>query len=54
VICRSQRDILEGKQIKEAFKAESIWFKTSEAYSSMSSKAGVPYLCKSLNEIIVR
>lgn len=54
VICRSQRDILEGKQIMEALKAESIWFKSSDIYSSMSSKAGVPYLCKTLNEIIVK
>ena len=53
-ICRSQRDILEGKQIMEALKAESIWFKSSDIYSSMSSKAGVPYLCKTLNEIIVK
>lgn len=54
VICRSQRDILEGKQIKEALRAEQIWFKSSEVYGSMSSRTGIPYLCKTLNEIIVK
>lgn len=54
VICRSQRDIMEGKLIKDALKSEDLWFKTSEAYQAMSNRAGIPFLCKTLNEIIVK
>jgi dynamin 1-like protein len=54
VKCRSQRDILEGKQIKDALNSEDAWFKSSLDYSSMSQRTGISFLCKKLNEIIVR
>ena len=54
VICRSQRDIMEGKQIKDALVAEDQYFKKSEAYGVMSNRCGVPFLCRTLNEIIVK
>lgn len=54
VVCRSQRDIMEGKQIKESLQAEQLWFKKSEAYAAMSNRCGVPFLCRSLNEVIVK
>ena len=32
VVCRSQKDILQGRTIEEALKAEERFFKTSQAY----------------------
>jgi len=54
VVCRSQRDIMEGKQITEALKSEDLFFKNSEAYGAMSLRCGIPFLCRTLNEIIVK
>ena len=54
VVCRSQRDIMQGKPIKEALRNEELFFKTKEEYQAMSSRAGIPFLCRSLNEIIVK
>lgn len=54
VICRSQKDIQEGQNIADALKMEEVYFKTNDAYSSISIRTGVPFLCKTLNEIIVR
>jgi len=54
VVCRSQRDIMEGKSIIESLKAEEIFFRTSDDYQAMSNKCGVTYLCRTLNENIVR
>lgn len=54
VVCRSQRDIMEGKQIKDSLMSEQLWFKKSEAYGAMSNRCGVPFLCRSLNEVIVK
>ncbi len=54
VVCRSQKDILSGKPIKEALAAEDSYFKTSQIYAPLASKLGTLYLCKTLNVIIVK
>ena len=54
VICRSQRDIQQGKPIREALVSEDNFFKTHQHYASLASKLGTPYLCKTLNMIIVK
>jgi dynamin 1-like protein len=53
VVCRSQKDILQGRTIEDALKAEERFFKTSQVYSAAASRLGVPYLAQSLNKIIV-
>jgi dynamin 1-like protein len=45
---------LEGKTIKDCLRDEERFFKTNENYRALSSRCGVPYLCRSLNEIIVK
>jgi len=54
VVCRSQKDILSGKPIREALAAEESFFKTSQIYAPLASKLGTLYLCKTLNVIIVK
>ena len=54
VVCRSQKDIMAGKPIKEALDAESLYFKTNKNYAPIANKMGTPYLCRTLNMIIVK
>jgi len=54
VVCRSQKDILSGKPIKEALSAEENFFRTSNIYAPLASRLGTAYLCKNLNVIIVK
>lgn len=54
VVCRSQKDILSGKPIKEALAAEENFFRTSNIYAPLASRLGTSYLCKNLNVIIVK
>ena len=54
VVCRSQKDITTGKSIKESLVAEENFFKTSSIYGPIASRMGTPYLCKTLNTIIVK
>jgi dynamin 1-like protein len=54
VVCRSQKDILSGKLIKEALAAEENFFRTSNIYAPLASRLGTSYLCKNLNVIIVK
>jgi hypothetical protein len=54
VICRSQKDILSGKPIKEALIAESNFFKTSVTYAPYANQLGTHFLCRTLNVIIVK
>lgn len=54
VVCRSQKDILAGKPIKEALVSEDNYFKTSVTYAPYASQLGTAFLCKSLNVIIVK
>lgn len=44
VVCRSQKDILQGRTIEDALKAEERFFKTSHVYSAAQSRLGIPYL----------
>lgn len=54
VVCRSQRDIMEGRNISEALRSEADFFNQSDVYGAMSLRCGVPFLCRNLNEIIVK
>jgi dynamin 1-like protein len=54
VVCRSQKDIMEGRPIRDALRQEDLYFKSNEDYQAMSSRCGIPYLCRALNEIIVK
>ena len=54
VVCRSQKDIMSGKPIKDAFAAEDNFFKTHGTYAPLASRLGTPYLCRTLNMIIVK
>ena len=54
VVCRSQKDITTGKNIKEALKAEHQFFSTNSSYAPIASRMGTPYLCRQLNMIIVK
>jgi replication fork clamp-binding protein CrfC len=54
VVCRSQKDILAGKPIKDALLAEENFFKTSNTYAPLASRLGTNYLCRTLNMIIVK
>lgn len=53
VVCRSQRDIMQGKSVKDALKCEEKFFRTSPVYYTMASRLGVKYLSHTLNLIIV-
>lgn len=53
VVCRSQKDILQGKTIEDALKAEDRFFRLSQVYGGMASKMGMGYLSHTLNKIIV-
>jgi len=54
VVCRSQKDIMSGKPIKDALAAEDNFFKTHSTYAPLASRLGTPYLCRTLNMIIVK
>mmetsp|Transcript_31328 Transcript_31328/g.38793 ORF Transcript_31328/g.38793 Transcript_31328/m.38793 type:complete len:233 (+) Transcript_31328:343-1041(+) len=54
VVCRSQKDTLAGKPISAALTAEENYFKTHHVYAPLSSRLGTPYLCRTLNMIIVK
>lgn len=54
VVCRSQKDILAGKPIREALVAEDTFFKSHGTYAPLASRLGTPYLCRTLNMIIVK
>ena len=54
VVCRSQKDTQTGKQIAEALTAEANFFSTSSTYAPLASRLGTPYLCRTLNMIIVK
>jgi dynamin 1-like protein len=49
VVCRSQKDIMAYKPIKEAIAAEENFFRTSPTYAPFASKLGTGYLCRNLN-----
>jgi replication fork clamp-binding protein CrfC len=46
VVCRSQKDIQNHRNIKEALVAEEEFFASSQVYGTIANKMGTPYLCK--------
>lgn len=54
VVCRSQKDIMEGRPIKEALRQEDLFFKQNQDYQAMANRCGITYLCRNLNEVIVK
>jgi dynamin 1-like protein len=54
VICRSQKDSMDGKDIQECLRDEERFFKMNQFYRAMASRCGVPFLCRSLSEVIVK
>ena len=54
VVCRSQKDILEGKNITNSLKDEVSYFKKSTTYGPVSNMCGISYLCRNLNENIIK
>lgn len=53
VKCRSQKDINEKLEIDGALVKESEFFSKHSIYKNYSDKLGIPYLTKSLNQILV-
>ena len=45
---------MEGTTIKDALAAEAEFFRINATYAPMASKCGVPYLCRNLNEVIIK
>lgn len=45
VVCRSQKDILEGKRIAEALSNEADFFSKNEDYKVYRNRTGIKYLC---------
>ena len=54
VIGRSQKDITTGKSIKDALNSEANYFSNSAIYGGIASRMGTPYLCNTLNTIIIK
>ena len=54
VVCRSQKDIQSGKAVQDALKSEASFFQTHSTYAALASRMGTPYLCRTLNMIIVK
>ncbi|EKX42816.1 hypothetical protein GUITHDRAFT_40367, partial [Guillardia theta CCMP2712] len=52
VVNRSQRDIDTSKPMRDALKAESLFFQKHHAYAAISSEQGIPYLSRRLNNIL--
>lgn len=53
VVNRSQKDIMEHKQIKQALESEEKFFRTHPAYSRIADKCGTKYLAKTLNSLLI-
>ena len=54
VVCRSQKDIMSGKPIDLALKAEQHYFSSSPVYAPFAHRLGIKYLSTTLNTLIVR
>lgn len=54
VVCRSQKDIMTGKSLKDGLKHEQNFFYQSPIYAPFAHRLGVPYLSQTLNTLIVR
>ena len=53
VKCRSQQNINDGMEIKDAIKAEAEYFRNHHIYKDCAGSMGIPFLSKSLNTILV-
>ena len=54
VVNRSQKNIEERLEIKEAQKAEQEFFDGHPSYANMSNRLGIPYLSKTLSVTLMR
>ena len=54
VVCRSQKDINDSKQISDSIKDEDKFFKTHPLYHKISHNNGIKALCTKLNTLLVR
>lgn len=52
VICRSQSDIMNRKKLSNHLQDEQDFFMQSNIYRPYASKLGIPYLGKTLNELL--
>ena len=52
VVCRSQSDINNKKKLSAHIQDEQNFFSQSEVYRPLLHKLGIPYLAKTLNEIL--
>ena len=53
VVCRSQKDIIENKQIQEALKSEQEFFAQHPQYAAISDNQGIHFLSKTLNTVLI-
>jgi dynamin 1-like protein len=53
LVLRSQKDIMEEKDIKVSLKAEEVFFLNHHAYQSFSEKCGTAFLCKRLSGLLL-
>jgi len=54
VVCRSQKDILDGKSMKNSLKSEEEFFENNIAYRSIKNRCGIKYLSHTLNKLLMR
>eukprot|EP01022_Parablepharisma_sp_SALTPOND_P015843 TRINITY_DN2269_c0_g1_i1.p1 TRINITY_DN2269_c0_g1~~TRINITY_DN2269_c0_g1_i1.p1 ORF type:complete len:710 (-),score=86.95 TRINITY_DN2269_c0_g1_i1:6404-8533(-) len=53
VVCRSQKDINEGKSMREALKSEQEFFNRHPTYSKIQERCGIVYLARRLNKLLM-
>lgn len=53
VVNRSQQDIQSGKELAEALRAESDFFRHHPAYRNMANRCGTQFLAKTLNSTLM-
>eukprot|EP00927_Polykrikos_kofoidii_P059881 TRINITY_DN54999_c0_g1_i1.p1 TRINITY_DN54999_c0_g1~~TRINITY_DN54999_c0_g1_i1.p1 ORF type:complete len:849 (-),score=138.93 TRINITY_DN54999_c0_g1_i1:174-2720(-) len=53
VVCRSLRDVQNGKVLREHLHAEEQFFKNNPAFRNFSQRFGVSYLARQLNSILL-
>lgn len=53
VVCRSQKDVQADRTIRDALAQEEAFFRGHPAYRGFAHRCGVPYLAKSLNQILM-
>jgi dynamin 1-like protein len=54
VVCRSQKDIIDRKSMKDAANDEEKFFDQHPAYSKIKEKCGIRYLAKTLSKLLTR